>query len=45
MDMEIVIFLGIKNWKQHKSVQQSYGAVQYWVSAEDELFSIIHILK
>ena len=29
MDMEIVTFLGIKKWKQHNSVQQSYGLVQY----------------
>ena len=29
--MEIVTFLGIKKGKQHNSVQQSYGLVQYWV--------------
>ena len=34
MDMEIVTFLGIKKWKEHNSVQQSYGLVQYWVSEE-----------
>jgi len=25
MDMEIVIFVGIKEWHQHKCVQQSHG--------------------
>ena len=43
--MEIVTFLGIKNWKQHNSVQQSYGLVQYWVSEEYKVFSIINIIK
>jgi len=25
MDMEIIIFVGIKGWHQHKCVQQSHG--------------------
>jgi len=28
MDIEIVIFLGIKRWNPHKGVQQLYGPVQ-----------------
>ena len=45
MDMEIVTFLGIKKWKQHNSVQQSYVLVQYYVSEEYKVFSIINIIK
>ena len=45
IDMEIVTFLWIKKWKQHNSVQQSYGLVQYWVSEEYEVFSIVNIKK
>ena len=29
MDMEIATYLGIKKWKQHTSVQQTHGLVQY----------------
>ena len=43
--MEIVTFLGIKKWKQHRSVQQLHGPVQYQVSAEYKLFGIINIIK
>ena len=42
--MEKVTFLGIKKWYQHKSVQQSHGPVQYKVSAEYNLFSVIIFL-
>ena len=43
--MEIVVYVGIKKWNQHKSVQQTHGPVQCQVSAEYQLFSIINIIK
>ena len=45
MDMEIVIFVGIKKWNQHNSVQQCDGPVQCWVLAEYKWFSITNIIK
>jgi len=43
MDMEIVIFVGITGWHQHKCVQQSHN--KYNKIGQYELFSVIKYNK